>query len=124
MSPLRALRAQKERNDRIAPTRVHFKGGGTWCPRREAAGRVRWPLVRLDIGESGVAIGPTSRWLKWAVPRVEMPWSDISSVESRPTGVRFNLRGADRPSLLFQLHREAVLAALAALSPSPIVRHP
>ncbi len=89
-----------------------FVGGGTWCPRREAASRVRWPLVRLDIGDSGVMVGPTSRWLRWAVPHVEMLWCDITSAESRPTGVRFNLKGANSPALLFQLHRDAVLAAL------------
>ena len=106
------LHLRSERTKRRISAPASFIGGGTWCPRREAAGRVRWPLVRLDIGASGVMVGPTSRWLRWAVPHVEMRWSDITSAESRPTGVRFNLKGANNPALLFQLHRDAVLTAL------------
>jgi hypothetical protein len=90
----------------------HFVGGGTWSPGGGAARKASWPLVRLDIVPSGIMVGPTSRWLRWAVPQVVMQWSDILNVESRPTGVRINLKGDGDRALLFQMHRDAVLAAL------------
>jgi hypothetical protein len=90
----------------------HFIGGGTWYRNAETRSRASWPLVRLDVLPSGIVVGPTSRWLRWAVPQVIMQWADIASVERRPTGVRFNLKSANRPALLFQMHRDALLAAL------------
>ncbi len=90
----------------------HFIGSGTWCAPGETTGKASWPLVRLDILQSGLVVGPTSRWLRRMVPHVELRWADISCVESRPTGVRINLKGSGDPSLLFQLHRDAVLATL------------
>jgi hypothetical protein len=90
----------------------HFVGTGTWYPAVGTQGRASWPLVSLDIVPSGLIVGPTSRWLRWLVPEVEMRWAEISWVERRPTGVRINLKDADGRSLLFQLHRDAVLTAL------------
>src|ERR1039457_541390 len=80
----------------------HFVGTGTWCPTGGAVRRASWPLVRLDIVPSGIVVGPTSRWLRRLVPQVEMRWADISCVESRPTGVRINLKDTNNPALLFQ----------------------
>jgi hypothetical protein len=102
---------------RSAGRTEHFIGSGTWSPAAGGRGRVGWPLVRLDIVPSGLVIGPTSRWWRWTVPQVEMRWADIDCVERRPTGIRINVKGAGDPDLLFQMHRDDVLAALA---PYPI----
>src|SRR5277367_2263372 len=106
------LRMQSQHPLRSELRREHFVGSGTWCRTDGASGRTSWPLVRLDIVPWGIVVGPTSRWLQWAVPQVRLRWAEIASVESRPTGVRFNLTDADDRALLFQLHRDAVLAAL------------
>jgi hypothetical protein len=92
----------------------HFIGSGTWSQVAGGRGQVGWPLVRLDIVPSGIVIGPTSRWWRWTVPQVEMGWADIDWVERRPTGIRINVKGAGEPHLLFQMHRDDVLAALAS----------
>ena len=109
-----ALHLRGERRPSSGHRAEHFVGGGTWSRggNGPAARRASWPLVRLDILPSGIVVGPTSRWLRWAVPQVMMQWSDITCVESRPTGVRFNLKGDGNQALLFQLHRDDVLAAL------------
>jgi hypothetical protein len=111
------LRIRGEHSARPDEQEEHFVGSGTWCSDGGKPKRASWPLVRLDIVPSGMVIGPTSRWWRWVVPQVEMRWADIAYVESRPTGVRINLRGADDQALLFQLHRDEVLAALG---PHPI----
>jgi hypothetical protein len=108
------LRLRNGHAARVGEREQHFIGSGTWCVGGGDVGRASWPLVRLDIRPSGLLVGPTSRWLGWLVPQVEMRWADISCVESRPTGVRINVKGAGRRDLLFQLHRDAVLAALRA----------
>jgi hypothetical protein len=106
------LHVRSERTIRAGTTGAHFIGGGTWSRVGGAGGRASWPLVRLDIMQSGIVVGPTSHWLRWLVPQVALQWADISCVESRPTGVRINVKGAHERALLFQLHRDAVLAAL------------
>jgi hypothetical protein len=108
------LHLRGERADWTGAHGEHFIGSGTWCLGMGEVSRASWPLVRLDIRPSGLLVGPTSRWLGWLVPRVEMRWADISWVERLPTGVRINLKSADHRALLFQLHRDAVLAALRA----------
>jgi len=106
------MRLRGERSVWTSQRDEHFVGTGTWCPAGGTRSRASWPLVSLAIGPSGIIVGPTSRWLRWLVPEVEMRWADISWVERRPTGVRINLKDASGRSLLFQLHRDAVLAAL------------
>jgi len=69
------------------------------------------PLVRLDV------LLRASSWADLALAALGRASSDhavadIASVERRPTGVRFNLKSANRPALLFQMHRDALLAAL------------
>jgi hypothetical protein len=106
------LRLSTDHADWSKDRREHFVGSGTWSPAGGVAGRASWPLVRLEILPSGIVVGPTSRWLQWAVPRVAMQWADISCVESCPTGIRINFKGTSDRALLFQLHRDAVLDAL------------
>ena len=95
-------------------TAIHAKtsASGKKCP--ESGTNIYPDLFNRaqNLLPSGIVVGPTSRWLRWAVPQVIMQWADIASVERRPTGVRFNLKSANRPALLFQMHRDALLAAL------------
>ena len=44
-------------------------------------GNATWPLIRLDVCENGVRLGPSSRFLRPIVPTYWFSWSDLEGVD-------------------------------------------
>lgn len=67
---------------------VTFVGGGTWATKWWPMSAT-WPLVRFEVFDWGIRIGPNYRWISWFVPVTEVRWEDIeSATTSRIWGVK------------------------------------
>ena len=57
--------------------------------------RVGRPLVRVEIDEMAISISSSSKWLRWAVPPVTIPWLRTESV--RRSGLGIVIRMPEQP---------------------------
>jgi len=48
--------------------------------------QVPWPLARLTIDDSGIALSPTLSWFTYGTPRVRLRYEDVSSVHRNQVG--------------------------------------
>jgi hypothetical protein len=49
--------------------------------------RVGRPLIRVEIDESAISISSSSKWLRWTVPPVTIPWLRAESVTRSGLGI-------------------------------------
>jgi hypothetical protein len=57
--------------------------------------RAGGPGVRVEIDPTAIRVGPTIRWLGWAVPSVTIPWLQMESVT--PSGRGIVIRMPEQP---------------------------
>lgn len=49
--------------------------------------RVGRPLVRVEADEMAIRISAPSKWLRWTVPQVTIPWLRMESVSASGSGI-------------------------------------
>jgi hypothetical protein len=79
---------------------VSFVGGGlgrkTWGPIGAT-----WPLVRLEVRDWGIRVGPNYAWIAWLLPTSEFRWADISDARRMHWGIRIRARSSPKGSIAF-----------------------
>ncbi len=101
-------------NDVFDKCRVKFIGSATWKTGPSFAGRASFPMVQLQIFDQGLRVSGNFRWIRWAVPTIELLWSDIAIVKKSPTGIRIVRRDVENAFIVFQMNSRAVLSSLSA----------
>ena len=81
-------------------------------------GGFRGSGVCLDLYPQGIVLRPRFTWLGWCVPRVELEWSDIESVERRWMDVR--VVRPDKPGATFRFCGLGAKRAMASLQSYPV----